>query len=75
MGDNTGFESARSVDQRDFWDHPTPSGTSAQGITDQQGITDPLTRRAALTVVLVLSLGLWAAIWTAVASLASAVFG
>jgi uncharacterized membrane protein YqjE len=36
---------------------------------------DRLSRRAALTVVLVLSLGLWAAVWTAVASLASAVFG
>ena len=69
MGNNTGFESAPSVDQRDFWDHPKPSGSSARGMTDQ------LTRRAALTVVLALSLGLWAAIWTAVASLASAVFG
>ena len=34
-----------------------------------------LTRRAAMSVVLLLSLGLWAALWTAVASLASAVFG
>jgi hypothetical protein len=34
-----------------------------------------LTRRAALGVILMLSLGLWAALWTAVASLASAVFG
>jgi hypothetical protein len=39
------------------------------------GVTDRLTKRAALTVVLALSLGLWAAIWTAVASFASAVFG
>jgi hypothetical protein len=69
MGSNTGFESSPSVDQRDFWDHPRPSGSSARGLTDQ------LTRRAALTVVLALSLGLWAAIWAAVASLASAVFG
>jgi len=69
MGNDTGFESAPSVDQRDFWDHPKPSGPSARGMTDQ------LTRRAVLTVVLALSLGLWAAIWMAVASLASAVFG
>ena len=69
MGNNTGFESAPSVDQRDLWDQPKPSGSSARGMTDQ------LTKRAALTVVLALSLGLWAAIWTAVASLASAVFG
>jgi len=69
MGNNTGFESAPSVDQCDLWDQPKSSGSSARGMPDQ------LTRRAALTVVLALSLGLWAAIWTAVASLASAVFG
>jgi hypothetical protein len=40
-----------------------------------QGNTDRLTRRAALTVVFALSLGLWATIWAAVAFLASAVFG
>jgi len=34
-----------------------------------------LTKRAAMTVVLALSLGLWAAIWAALASLASAAFG
>jgi hypothetical protein len=34
-----------------------------------------LTRRASLIVVLLLSLGLWAAIWAAVASLASAILG
>jgi hypothetical protein len=68
MGSNTGFESAPSGDQRNFWDNPKPSDSSASGVTDQ------LTKRAALTVVLALSLGLWAAIWTAVASLASAVF-
>jgi len=68
MGSNTGFESARSADRRSFWDDPKP-------LDSPQGGTDRLTRRAALTVVLALSLGLWAAIWTAVASLASAVFG
>jgi hypothetical protein len=69
MGSNTGFEAAPSANQRNFWDHSGPLDSSARGMTDQ------LTRRAALTVVLALSLGLWAAIWTAVASLASAVFG
>ena len=34
-----------------------------------------LTKGAALGVILMLSLGLWAALWTAVASLASAVLG
>jgi hypothetical protein len=42
---------------------------------DPQGEAFQLTRRAALGVILMLSLGLWAALWTAVASLASAVFG
>jgi hypothetical protein len=69
MGRNTGFESARSADRRNFWDDPTQLDASPHGATDR------LTKRAALTVVLALSLGLWAAIWTAVASLASAVFG
>ena len=69
MGSNTGFESARSTDRRNFWNNPEPVGSLSQRLTDR------LTKRAALTVVLVLSLGLWAAIWTAVASLASAVFG
>ena len=69
MGSNTGFEPARSADGRSFWDEPEPLDWSPHGATDQ------LTRRAALTVVLALSLGIWAAIWTAVASLASAIFG
>jgi hypothetical protein len=42
---------------------------------DPKGGAFRLTRRAALGVILVLSLGLWAALWTAVASLASAVLG
>ena len=67
MGRNIGFESTRSTDRRNFWDDPEPLDASPQGVT--------LTTRAALTLVLALSLGLWAAIWTAVASLASAVFG
>jgi hypothetical protein len=69
MGTNTGFESARSAERRNFWDDPKQLDVLPYGVTDQ------LTKRAALTVVLALSLGLWAAIWTAVASLASAVFG
>lgn len=69
MGSNTGFEPGRSADRRNFWDEPNPLDWSPQGAAE------PLTRRAALTFVLALSLGLWAAIWTAVASLASAIFG
>jgi len=69
MGSNAGFQSVRSTDRRTIWDDPTSLESSPQGEPNQ------LTRRAALTVVLALSLGLWAAIWTAVASLASAVFG
>jgi hypothetical protein len=42
---------------------------------DMQGEAFRLTRRAALSVILMLSLGLWAALWMALASLASAVFG
>ena len=42
---------------------------------DPQGDSFRLTRRAAMSVVLLLSLGLWAALWAAVASLASAAFG
>ena len=69
MGSDTGFEFARSTDQRNFWDDPKTWASSPQGMADR------LTKRAALTLVIALSLGLWAAIWTAVASLASAVFG
>jgi hypothetical protein len=69
MGSNTGFESSRSADRRNSWDDPTPWAVSGQHVTDG------LSKRAALTVIFALSLGLWAAIWTAVASLASAVFG
>jgi hypothetical protein len=69
MGSNTRFESARSADRRNFLDDPKPLDASSQCVTDR------LSMRAALTVVLALSLGLWAAIWTAVASLASAAFG
>jgi len=69
MGSNTGFESARAADRRNFWDDPKQLDASPHGVTD------PLTKRAALTVVLALSLGLWAAIWTVVASLASAALG
>ena len=69
MATNTGFESTRSADRQNLWDDPKQLDASPYGVTDR------LTKRAALTVVLALSLGLWAAIWTAFASLASAVFG
>jgi hypothetical protein len=68
MASNTGFESACAADRPNLWDDSALLDASPQGAPDR------LTRRAALTVVLALSLGLWAAIWTAVASLASAVF-
>jgi len=69
MGSDTRFEFARSTDQRNFWDDPKTLASSPQGMADR------LTKRAALTLVIALSLGLWAAIWTAVASLATAIFG
>ena len=69
MNSDVGFEYARPTDGRDFWDDPKSSDSSPQGAPDC------LTKRAALTLVLALSLGLWAAIWTALASLATAVFG
>ena len=60
---NTVFGSTALADR----DEPRPLGA--------QGEAFRLTRRAALGAILMLSLGLWAALWTAVASLASAVFG
>ncbi|HKM70474.1 MAG TPA: hypothetical protein VKG22_09370 [Stellaceae bacterium] len=69
MGSDTGFQSAHSAERRDFWDDPTPAGRSPQEATYR------LTKRAALSVIFLLSLGLWAAIWTVVASLASAALG
>jgi hypothetical protein len=59
----------------------TVFGSAGVADDDELRLLDPqreafrLTRRAALGVILMLSLGLWAALWTAVASLASAVFG
>ncbi len=70
MGSNTGFQSSRAAHRRDFWDDPAPAGRSPQ-----QEATYRLTKRAALSVIFLLSLGLWAAIWTVVASLASAALG
>ena len=69
MDSNTGIEPARCADRRILWDGISPIERSPQGATVG------LTRRAALTVVLLLSLGLWAAIWAAFASLASAALG
>ena len=43
MGSDTGFEFARSTDQRNFWDDPKTLASSPQGVADR------LTRRAALT--------------------------
>jgi hypothetical protein len=69
MASNTGFQSARLVDHQDSWDEPIPAERSPQETTYR------LTKRAALSVIFLLSLGLWAAIWAIVASLASAAFG
>ena len=63
------YEPARFADLPSFQDRPLPSAQSPHEATFQ------LTRRAALTALLALSLGLWAAIWAALASLASAALG
>jgi hypothetical protein len=63
------YEPAYFGDQPSFRDRPLPFDPSPQEATFQ------LTRRAALIVVLALSLGLWAVIWAALASLASAALG
>lgn len=69
MGSDTEFGSASSADCGNFWDDPAPLDASPEGVTYR------LTKRAAFTVVVLLSIGLWAAIWAAVASLASAALG
>jgi len=69
MGSNTGFQSSRAAHRRDFCDDPAPAGRLPPETTYR------LTKRTALSVIFLLSLGLWAAIWTVVASLASAALG
>lgn len=55
------------------------AGIAPRSISSSERSTDlevlRLSRRAALPLILALSLGLWAAIWVAVASLASVVVG
>jgi hypothetical protein len=63
------YESGYIADQPSFDERPLLSNLLPQEPAF------PLTRRAALTVVLALSLGLWAVIWAAVASLAWAALG
>jgi hypothetical protein len=63
------YEPACSVDRSALRQGLPPMGGSSQEATAQ------LTKRAAMTVILVLSFGLWAAIWAALASLASATLG
>jgi hypothetical protein len=58
-----------------FTDQPSVHERSLPFELSPQEATLRLTRRAALIVVLALSLGLWAVIWATVASLASAVLG
>ncbi len=63
------YEPACFADQPSVHERPLPFDPSPQEATF------PLTSRAALIVMLALSLGLWAVIWAAVASLASAALG
>jgi hypothetical protein len=69
MDNDTVLKSAYPADVRSIRDEASPSDGSAGEVALQ------LTRRASLILVLLLSLGLWAAIWAAVASLASAMLG
>jgi hypothetical protein len=69
MHPKTFHESIGVADQPSVHERPARLDRSPQEATFQ------LTRRAALIVVLTVSLGLWAAIWAAVASLASAALG
>ena len=63
------YEPICLADQPNVHERPPPFDRSPQEETIQ------LTRRAALIVVLAVSLGLWAVIWAEVASLASAALG
>jgi hypothetical protein len=63
------YEPPHFVDLRSSQDQPLSFDQSPREATFQ------LPRRAALTVLLALSLSLWAAIWAALASLASAALG
>ncbi len=69
MHPNNIYEPAHLADLRRFQDRPLSFDQSPHEATFQ------LPRRVALTVLLALSLGLWAAIWAALASLASAALG
>ena len=69
MHPKTYYESVRFAEQPSGHERPLPFDRSPQDATFR------LTRRAALIVVLAVSLGLWAVIWAAVASLASAALG
>lgn len=58
---------------------PMNAGIAPRSISSSERVTDleapRLSWRASLLLILALSLGLWAAIWVAVASLASVVIG
>jgi hypothetical protein len=69
MSSDTAFEPADFVDRGQFRDRRW----SAEPPPECKPLR--LTRRAALSVILLLSLGLWAVLWAALASLASAAFG
>jgi hypothetical protein len=70
MDSDTAWKSAYSTDLRRLGNEAaTARGSAAVAVVLR------VTRRASLFVVLLLSLGLWAAIWATVASLASAILG
>jgi len=62
-------EPARFADQPSFHDRPLPFDLGTAEATFE------LTKRAALIIIFTLSLGLWAVMWAALASLASASLG
>ena len=69
MDSNTALEAAYSADCRSLREEEAPcDGSAGAGVLR-------VTRRASLIAALLLSFGLWAAIWAAVASLASVLLG
>lgn len=69
MSNSGRLEFARPAANGDLWDDSAPLDPLLEGAACR------LTKRAALSVVFLLSIGLWAAIWAAIASVASAALG
>jgi hypothetical protein len=70
MDSDTAWKSAYSTDLQRLRKEAATARGSAAAVAVLR-----VTRRASLFMVLLLSLGLWAAIWATVASLASAILG